>query len=65
MLYLYYYYSVAIDNIASAYPHYVRHRSPALRPVFNQLARTGFFVEGGVLETPAHPKLFRESPPLW
>ncbi len=40
--------------VASACHHSVRLHSPALRPVFYQLARTGFFVEGGVLETPAH-----------
>ena len=51
--------------VASACHHSVRLHSPALRPVFYQLARTGFFVEGGVLETPAHPKIFGESPPLW
>jgi hypothetical protein len=28
-------------------------------------ARPSAFVEGDGLEPPAHPKLFRESPPLW
>ena len=44
---------VAIDPIASACPHIVRHHSPALRPVFIQLARTAF-VEGEGIEPPCH-----------
>ena len=46
--------------VASACHHSVRLHSPALRPVFYQLARTGFLVEGSGFGPPAHPRLFRE-----
>lgn len=43
------------SSLCSACHHSVRLHSPALRPVFIQLARTGFLVEGEGFEPPMFP----------